>query len=741
MAKRKQAAGPTVRPSSTDALLGHAVQYLQAGNAFQAGFLCQQVLAQAPGHPQAHYMLGLIAARGGDFAAAVRSLSACVASAPHNPAAHNNLGVALRKLKRHAEAAKSFELAVALKPDYVEAHFNLGNVQRDLQRHAEAAASYQRAAELHPAFPEARLGLAAVLLELGQLEQALSAADDALALRPGHADTHVHRGNALARLKRHAQALACFDAAIALAPDHAAAHANRAGVLLEVNRPEEAQAGYEQALALDPTNPETHEGLAMAATRAKRFDQAAAAYARLHELAPDYPNAAGSLLHARMLVCDWNGHAALQEAIANGLAQGRQVAEPFGFQGVCRDESELATCARVYAHAEFPPAEPVRAAAPSSGDGRITIGYLCGEFRQHATTILMAGVYEHHDRGRFRLIAFDNGGGDSSDYRRRVEGAFDEIFDIRGMSDRQAAELIAGRRVDILVNLNGYYGEHRMGIFAHRPAPVQVNYLGFPGTLGAPYMDYLIADETVIPASSRAHYSEKIAWLAGCYQANDDRRVRPDEPGSRADAGLPADAFVFCCFNNNYKITPATFDGWMRILQRVPRSVLWLLQDNEPAARNLVREAEARGIPASRLVFAPRLPPAQHIARHRLADLFLDTLPYGAHTTASDSLWAGLPVLTQRGTTFPGRVGASLLQAVGLPELIADSAEAFESLAVELANDRPRLAAVRARLQEPGSHPLFETRAFTRGLEALYLQMVDRQRAGLSPEHLGGPAA
>jgi predicted O-linked N-acetylglucosamine transferase (SPINDLY family) len=737
MAKRKQAAASAVPTEGADALLGQAVQCLQAGQAWQANVLCRQVLQLAPAHPQANYLLGMMAAQAGDFAEAVRCLTACVEVAPGNPAAHNNLGVSLRKLKRHAEAAASFARAAALKPDYAEAHFNLGNALRDLNRHAEASESYQRAAALHPRFAEARQGLAGVLLELGQLDRALAAADDALALRPDHADSHLHRGTALARMKRHAEALASFDAALALAPDRAVAHANRAGVLLEANRPEEAQAGYQRALALDASNLEAHEGLAMAATRAKRFDQAVASYERLYALAPDYPYAAGGLLHARMLCCDWRDLDTLRAGISAGLARGAPVAEPFGHQGIAESESELLACARIYAAAEFPEREPVRA-TPAGKDERLTIGYLCGEFRQHATTILMCGVFEAHDRARYRLIAFDNGGGDDSTYRRRVEAAFDEVVDIRGLGDRQAAELIAGRGVDVLVNLNGYYGEHRMGVFACRPAPVQVNYLGFPGTLGAPYIDYLIADDTVIPQDSRRHYSEKIAWLPGCYQANDDRRGLIDEPLTRRDAGLPDDAFVYCCFNNTYKITPSTFDGWMRILQRVPNSVLWLLRDNPTAALNLAREAEARGVDPGRLVFAPRRPPAQHLARHRLADLFLDTLPYGAHTTASDALWAGLPVLTRRGTTFPGRVGASLLQAVGLPGLIAESAEAFESLAVELAGDPPRLAALRQHLREGrAGHPLFDTAAFTRHLEHLYEQMVERQRAGLPPAHLG----
>jgi predicted O-linked N-acetylglucosamine transferase (SPINDLY family) len=740
MAKPKQASGrPLVRPpTEARQLLGQALRFMQGGLDGQAKAACLQLLQLEPQHPQAHYILGMLAARAGEYGEAARALSLSLRFGPDHPAAYNNLGVTLRRLQRHQEAAESFGKAVALKPDYVEAHFNLGNTLRDMGRGTDALASYQRALALHPQFTQAHDAVARVLLELGQVEPALAAAEASLRIRPDNAEAHLQRGNALARLKRQPEALASFERVLALQPDHADAHTNRAGLLLEANRAEEALAGYQRALALVPTHLDALEGHAMAATRARRFDEALASYRRLYDLAPEHPNAAGSLLHAQMLCCDWSGYYALREVIARGLASGAQVAEPFGYQGVAESEAQLLACARIYAEAEFPPGKPVLTSARAvAADGRITIGYLCGEFRQHATTILMCGVYERHDRERIRLLAFDNGGSDGSALRQRVEAAFDEVVDIRGLGDRAAAELIRRRGVDILVNLNGYYGEGRMGVFALRPAPIQVNYLGFPGTLGAPYIDYLVADEVVIPAASRDCYREQVAWLPGCYQANDDRRPIADRGFTRAEAGLPGHAFVFCCFNNTYKITPGTFDSWMRILQRVDGSVLWLLHDNAPAAANLVREAQARGIAGERLVFAQRLPPAEHLARHRLADLFLDTLPYNAHTTASDALWAGLPVLTQRGTTFPGRVGASLLQAVGLPELIAESTAAYETLAVELARDSARLAALRARLQaEPAGKPLFDSAAFTRRLESLYGAMLERQRAGLPAGHL-----
>jgi predicted O-linked N-acetylglucosamine transferase (SPINDLY family) len=372
----------------------------------------------------------------------------------------------------------------------------------------------------------------------------------------------------------------------------------------------------------------------------------------------------------------------------------------------------------------FPPLMPVANKGATYGNPKIRIGYLCGEFRNQATSILMTGVYETHDKSCFEIFAFDNGWDDGSELRHRIEGAFNQIIDITTMTDEVAARLIADMKIDILVNLNGYFGEGRQNIFAHRAAPIQVNYLGFPGTMGAPYMDYLIADRIVIPEASQVFYTEKIAYLPNCYQPNDSKRVISDKQFTRQELGLPETGFVFCCFNNNYKITPQTFDGWMRILNAVEGSVLWLLEDNASAAQNLRNEAIARGIAPERLIFAPRMSLPEHLSRHRQANLFLDTLPYNAHTTASDALWAGLPLLTCYGTTFAGRVAASLLKTIDLLELITQTPEQYEALAIELALNPDKLQTIKEKLAtNRATSPLFDTQGFTKDLEKVYLQM------------------
>jgi predicted O-linked N-acetylglucosamine transferase (SPINDLY family) len=364
---------------------------------------------------------------------------------------------------------------------------------------------------------------------------------------------------------------------------------------------------------------------------------------------------------------------------------------------------------------------------------------MSADFRQHPMSYLMAEIFERHDRSRFEVTAISIGPDDGSPMRRRLETAFAHFIDARTFTDERIAGLIEQSGIDILVDLMGFTKGSRTAIVARRPAPVQVNYLGFPGTMGTPHIDYVIADRVVIPDAQRALFSEKVAYLPFSYYPN-GREPHGDKAVARADVGLPDGAFVFCCFNNSFKILPDVFDAWMRILSEVEGSVLWLLEDNEMASANLRKEAAVRGVAAERLIFAKRVPPADHLARHRCADLFIDTLPYNAHTTALDALWQGLPVVTRAGETFAGRVAASLLTALDLPELIVETAEDYERLAVELARQPERLAAFKQKLDSNRSTtPMFDTELFTRQLENAYTMMVERHRAGLAPDDIVVP--
>jgi predicted O-linked N-acetylglucosamine transferase (SPINDLY family) len=426
----------------------------------------------------------------------------------------------------------------------------------------------------------------------------------------------------------------------------------------------------------------------------------------------------------------------LIDEIDKDVAAGRLSVEPFILQGISNSPRSLQRCAELYSRERYP-ARVVQGLQERALDHKkVRVGYVSGEFREQATSHLMVGVLEQHDRSKFEVYGFDNGWDDQSEIRRRINAAV-PMVEIRKLSDAAALAAVQEKQIDILINLNGYFGEQRMQLFAARAAPIQVNYLGFPGTLGASYMDYIITDRCIIPEHHKPFYEEKVVYLPNCYQANDDKRKIAANVRNRVECGLPTSGFVFCCFNNSYKILPDVFDRWMRILAQVENSVLWLLSNNHETKANLQREASARNIDPQRLIFAKLILSADHLARHALVDLFLDTVPCNAHTTASDALWAGLPLLTCVAETFSGRVAASLLHAIGLPELVTTTLEDYERLAVDLALNPEKLARLKDKLSNNRSAaPLFNTKLFTQHLEAAYAAMFDRYGAGQKPDHI-----
>lgn len=599
---------------------------------------------------------------------------------------------------------------------------------------ATAAAAYARAGAADPGRAEAWHLLGLATAQRGDRARGAAFVERAIALAPDVAVYHHNLAKMLSELGRLREAEARAARATELAPGYAEGHFARATILNGLGRIDESIASFRAAAAANPRHADTQYNLGALLENRRDLPAAVSHYERVGELDPGRAYLPGRLLHARMLMCDWSQLETLRARIADGLAAGARIVTPFGYQGVCDSEELLQRCARIYAADVFPAGAPLPPPAPRP-EGPIRVGYVCGEFREQATSILMTQVWETHDRERFEIHAFDSGRADASPRRRRIEAAFGgRMLSIAGLSDAAAAQAIRARGIDILVNLNGYFGSVRQGVFALRPSPVQVNFLGFPGTLGARYMDYIVADPVVLPPDSARWYDEAVARLPDSYQPTDATRAIAARPAMRADWGLPERGVVFCCFNNNYKILPEIFAVWMRLLDAVPGSVLWLIEDNAHVAANLRREAAARGVAPARLVFARRVPQAEHLARHRCADLFLDTLPYNAHTTASDALWAGLPLLTCRGTSFPGRVAASLLRSVGLPELVAGDLPDYEARALALARDPARLASLAQVLRTHGrASALFDTPAFVRHLEAAFETMHARRCAGLPP--------
>jgi predicted O-linked N-acetylglucosamine transferase (SPINDLY family) len=635
-----------------------------------------------------------------------------------------------------AAAERLFRQVLELQPKHLAALNYFGIFLTRLGRF-EDAECYTRLALQADATSDATFCNHGLILKvLKRPEEALAQFSQALRINPFAAETWNDRGTVFNDLRRYREAVADFDRSTALDASYAAAFYNKGNALAELRLFDEALAAYDRALAVKPALAEAWASRGNVLHKLKGHAEAAAAFVTLLKLCPEYPFAKGMLLHQKMMICDWTGIRELTADIETDLSAGKLSAEPFGWQGVSNSPRSLQRCAELFNTEKFPPDVKITP-TPQPDHKKIRIGYLGDVFREQAVSYLLVGALELADKSRFELYGFDNGWDDGSETRERVNATLVKMIDITACDDTSAATAIRERDIDILVNLNVYFGNHRTGVFAKRPAPIQVNYLGFPATLGATYSDYIIADQWVIPPDDRKFYTEKVVYLPECYQANDREKTISSREFSRAECGLPQSGFVFCCFNNNFKITPDVFDQWMRILNKVAGSVLWLVDDNASVAANLRKEASFRGVDPERLVFAKRMHLPDHLARHSLADLFLDTLPYNAHTTASDALWAGLPVLTQIGHTFPGRVAASLLNAIGLPELITSTAQAYEDLAVEFAANPKQLGAVKRKLAKNRlTMPLFDTALYARRLDAAYEIMYDRYRTGFPPDHI-----
>ena len=575
------------------------------------------------------------------------------------------------------------------------------------------------------------------LFKLSKLQESITQFDKLLLLQPNHIAALNERGSVLAEMKQYDAALLSVEKAITTNHQYAEAHLNKGNLVGESKRYDDALAAYDKALSLKPDLADAWLGRGNVFRELKRYNEAFAAYDKALALKPDLVGVEGSRLHAKMHLCDWNNFDAECTHLIASVRNGNANTLPFSFLALPSSAEDQFQCAKLWTANKCPPSDKPIWQGERYNHSRIRVAYASADFHTHATSLLMAGMFDCHDKSRLDVTAISFGPDDNSEMRQRLKASFEQFIDAGKYSDEKIALHIRETEIDILIDLKGFTQDSRTGIFARRPAPIQVNYLGYPGTMGANYIDYIIADQTVISDEYKKFYSEKIAVLPNSYQANDCKRGISDKAITRFDVGLPSKGFVFCCFNNNYKITPRVFNSWMRILKQIEGSVLWLLEVNASAASNLKKEAVARGVSSERLVFAKRMPPPEHLARHKLADLFLDTLPYNAHTTASDALWAGLPVLTCLGATFAGRVAASLLNAIHLPELITTTLEAYEQMAIDLATHPEKMAVIKRKLAENRlTTPLFDTKLFTKLIEAAYTAMYERHQAGLTPDHI-----
>lgn len=567
------------------------------------------------------------------------------------------------------------------------------------------------------------------LLQSGDPAGAREKFNAALAIDPTFALAHNGIGLSYSNVGQFDAALESYDSAIRVDPNFSSPYVNRSFIQQKRGDIQGAMDSLHYAIKLQPDNPTAHNNLGSILTELKMPRAAIAALEMVMRIDPDYPLVAGLRLLNKIQICDWAGFQRDLPALGDRLERGEAGAPPWALLPLIDRPDLQRKAAEAWILGNVPAVDVLGPVGSYPNHDRIRIGYFSADFHRHATAHLIAELIERHDRKAFEVIAFSFGPTTGDEMQQRLMAGADKFIDVSGKSDRDIAALAREMEIDIAVDLKGLTVGHRLGIFAHRAAPVQVNYLGFPGTLGATYFDYIIADNVIIPEESGQHYTEVVVALPGSYQVNDRKRKIAERRFTRTELGLPETGMVFCCFNNNFKIMPYIFDMWMRILHAVPGSVLWLIEDNADAAENLRWEAERRGIEKKRLVFADRISPEEHLARHMCADLFLDTYPYNAHTTASDALWVGVPLITCPGDTFASRVAASLLTAMGLPELAVSTFDEMEELAVALAKDPARLAALKEKVRtNRDTSPLFDTDEFAHNIESAYQQMIAAQR-------------
>lgn len=715
----------TLLPAYAEAWFNRGYVLLALKRYAEAEESYNRALALKPGHAEAWTHRGVALSHLGKHADAL-------ALKPDDAEAWNNRGTALANLERYPEAIESYEQALALKPDYAEAWNNRGIVLVHLERDTEALASHERAVTLKPDDAEAWNNLAFLMHRLQRHAEALDPLDRALMFQPDHAEAWTNRGLVMFALQRHGEAIESFERALSLRPGCLVAWSNRGEALIRLNRHAEALDSYEQAIRLKPDFTEAYIKHGHVLGNLGRYAEALASYDRALQLAPDFDFLFGSWLHDCMIVCEWTDWARHSIRLAEKIEAGKKATHPFIVLSVSDSPAIQRRAADVWVCDRYPADPGLPAIARYSGHEKIRVGYFSADFHEHRVSHLMAELFERHDRSRFHLTAFSFGPDTGDAMRQRVAAAFDAFIDVSGLSDREIVLLAREREIDIAVDLSGHTQGCRTGLFAQRAAPIQVHYLGYPGTLGAPFIDYILADRYVIPEALHEHYTEQVVYLPDTFQANAATRQLAEPIPSRVALGLPADGFVFCAFNASHKITPVVFTVWMRLLSETPGSVLWLLGGE--CEVNLRREATARGVGPERLVFAPRTGYAEYLARYTRADLFLDTLPFNGGTTASDALWAGLPVLTCSGEAFAARMAGSLLHAVGLPELVTHNLDDYEALALNLALNPARLAVLRERLaMSRHSHPLFDTERFRCHIEAAYTEMWERHQRGEPP--------
>jgi len=724
----------SIKPDYADANNNIGNVFKELGQFDNAIKSFEKAIEVKPDYAEAHYSLGQIFQDLGKMEAAISSYQEVLVIKPDFAELHNNLGVIYQEAGELDSALHHLEDAVRIMPEFTEAFHNLGNVYKELNQPNRALDCYKNAVAINPNYTDAHYELGHILQDLGQLDKAVESYQKALIIEQDKVEVHYALGNILKDLGQFNAAIKSYEKAISITSENDDFHHSLAIALHNNGQFEKALKSYNKVLSINPKNAEAYFNLGNLMLEFAKYDEAVLNYENALSLKSGIDCNFGNLLHTKMHICRWDNFSNDLEELLNKINHGEKTIDPFSLSSLIDDAKIQLKNAEIMVKDKFQVDNALSKINKYSNHTKIRIGYFSADFNQHPVSFLSAEIYELHNRSQFEIYAFSFGPDTNDEMNLRIKKGVDNFYDVHMMSDNDISLLSRSLEIDIAIDLGGFTANNRLDIFALSPAPIQINYLGYPGTLGANFIDYIVADEILIPESQKNNYSENIIYLPNCYMPQDRARVISDKPITRQECNLPEDSFIFCCFNNSFKITPIEFDIWMRLLSKIDGSVLWLLKANKTAEDNLRTEAKKRGIESERLIFADKIGVKDHLARQRLADLFLDTFIFNAHTTASDALWVGLPVLTKTGNGFAGRVASSLLTSLEIPELITTSEKEYEALALDLATNFEKLSLIKKKIiDKRTSAPLFDTEAYTKNLEKAYTKVYDRYLDGLSP--------
>ena len=720
-------------------LLNLSIQSLKSNKLSEAEKYLLQILKIQPKNADALCFLSVVAAYRTDFKEALKLINKSIDIFSANAVAYNNKGNILKELGRNTEALNSFDKAISLEPNYAEAYSNKGNVLQELGRYDDAVAVYDKAISLEPNYAEAYGNKGNALEKIGLIDQALLSYDAAISIKPNFTDAWTNKGYTLSRLRRYDEATNCFQTALSIEPNKAEIW-NLIGMMYSDCRlHDEAIKKFNQAISIKSNFVPAWANKGSSLFELQSYQESLEAYQHAVDLDPELEFALGNLVHAKLFIGYWSDLETNLEQVIRKVHLSKKVIQPFKLLSAIDSLECMLSVAKTWVNEKYPPKKILTPLERKSQNQKIRVGYFSPDFRSHPVSFLTAEIFELHDRNCFEVYGFSLKKAPEGDPMRvRLEDSFDHFFSLEEMSDLEVVELIRELNIDIAIDMAGHTELGPTGIFSYHPAPIQINYLGYPGTSGAQYMDYIIADKTLIPKESQKYYTEKIIYMPGSYLVDDSSRQPSPAIFSRLELGLPDDKFIFCCFNNSYKFNKDMIITWSKILLEVNESVIWLSENNLFFRESLLCEFAKLGVDQARIIFAPRFDSMNdHLARLTVADLFLDTLPFNAHTTAVDALKAGLPLLTCIGQSFAGRVAASLLNSIGVPELITKSINEYESTAIDLARNPSKLVELKKKLLENKARStLFDSKTYTKNLELAYKEINVRYLNNSNLDHL-----